>query len=112
MCETWTEINLLNISTAGIAFAGDQQLASGSLRRFRFYLPGNPNRLSLNATIGHSRKHAFLPGFRMGALFANPKEDEASAIRTFIAARLAHERERTPASAQKNGSASGAGDRV
>ncbi len=84
MGEVWHPVTPLNISTCGIAFTISEQLPSDALRRFRFYLPGNPKVINLVLKIGYSRNHAFLPGFRTGATFASVKDADLILIRQFI----------------------------
>lgn len=84
MGEAWHPVALLNISIQGIGFTISEQLPADALRRFRFSLPGNPKVINLVLKIGYSRSHAFLPGFRTGATFANVKEADLALIGQFI----------------------------
>lgn len=84
MADTWSQVNLLNISVAGLAFASDENLPAGALRRFRFYLPDNQEMINLIIKIGYSRNHSFRTGFRIGATFLNIKEAGLVLISQFI----------------------------
>lgn len=84
MGEVWHPVTPLNISVHGIAFTISEQLPAEALRRFRFYLPGNPKVINLVLKIGYSRNHAFLSGFRTGATFATIKEADLALIRQFV----------------------------
>lgn len=86
MGEVWHPVNPLNMSIGGIAFASGEQLPADSVRRFRFYLPGNPKMLNLVVKIGYSRRHAYLPGFRIGSSFAKVRDEDMALIRAFIEA--------------------------
>lgn len=82
--DEWSRATLLDISTGGLAFIGDGQLASDALRMFRFYLPGNPKRLQVTVKIMNCAKHAFLNGFRIGTEFVRLNEQDAAAIQQFV----------------------------
>lgn len=84
MGESWQPVTPLNMSAGGIAFASSEKLAADALRRFRFYLPGNPKLINLVIKIGYSRPHAFLPGFRIGSSFAKIRAEDLAMIRQFI----------------------------
>lgn len=89
MGDAWQPVTPLNLSVAGIAFVSAEELPADAGRRFRFYLPGNPKMINLVIKIGYSRRHAFLPGFRIGSTFTKVREEDMALIRQFIDAQPA-----------------------
>ncbi len=83
--EDWHPVNLLDISVAGAAFLLRQALPGGVTRRFSFYLPKNPTRISFTAQIMHCTPHTYLSGYRAGVQIASIDASDLALIEQFIA---------------------------
>ena len=84
MGNTWTSVRMLDISVGGAALMVDEPLPAGSSRMIRFYLPGNPERLSLVARVAHCTPHTFLAGYRVGIEFVRRENNAFAIIEQFI----------------------------
>ena len=83
--NTWTKVDLLDISPSGLAFLSTEEFAGGSARTLRFFLPENPQRISVVCHIVHCAAHSYLQGYRIGAEFVRMHEDDLQAVTLFCA---------------------------
>ncbi len=84
--NTWSKIELLDISDNGLAFLSGEEHTPGSSRMLRFPLPGHAGRVSVLCRIVHCTAHSYLPGFRVGTAFVRMDDADAKAVAGFVAA--------------------------
>lgn len=83
--NTWTKVQLLDISQSGVALLSTEEYSVGASRMLRFHLPGYEGQLSVLCRIVHCAQHSYLEGFRVGTAFVRIGEIEAGAIAAFMA---------------------------
>jgi hypothetical protein len=81
--NTWSKVDMLDISGSGAAFISAEEYATGSARMLRFHLPGHSEHISAACKIVHSAAHSYLPGYRIGVEFVRMHENELAAVRRF-----------------------------
>lgn len=84
--NTWSRIELLDISESGLAFLAGEDFTPGSSRMLRFHLPDHAERLSALCRVVHCTRHSYLGGFRVGTVFVRMEEGNVQAIAHFVAA--------------------------
>jgi len=82
--NTWTTIDMLDISSSGAAFMNAEALPPGSARMVRLQLPNSDKRYIVVCKIVHCAEHSFLSGYRIGSEFVRLGEEEAHAIAQFV----------------------------
>jgi len=82
--NTWTSIDMLDISSSGAAFMSEEALPPGSARMVRFQLPDSDKRYTVVCKIVHCTEHSFLRGYRVGSEFVRAGEEELRAIARFV----------------------------
>ncbi len=84
--NTWSKVELLDISESGAAFLSSEEFTAGASRMLRFHLPGHDERLSALCRIVHCTPHSYLGGFRVGTAFVRMDEQGAKAVAGFVGA--------------------------
>jgi hypothetical protein len=82
--NTWSKIELLDISRSGLAFLSTEEYAAGASRMLRFHLPGHDGQLSILCRIVHCTPHSYLGGHRVGAAFVRMNDADSEAVSGFI----------------------------
>lgn len=82
--NTWSTVELLDISQSGAAFLSSEEYAAGASRMLRFQVPGHEGQLSVLCRIVHCAKHSYLNGFRVGTAFARIDEADAQAVTAYV----------------------------
>ncbi len=82
--NTWSNIQLLDISESGLAFLSAEEHAAGSSRMLRFHLPGHGERVSALCRIVHCTPHSYLGGFRVGTAFVRMEQEDVKAVAGFV----------------------------
>jgi c-di-GMP-binding flagellar brake protein YcgR len=82
--NTWSRIELLDISQNGLAFLAADEYAAGSSRMVRFHLPGHECQLAVLCRIVHCTPHSYLGGHRIGTAFVRMEVGDAQAVGRFI----------------------------
>ncbi len=82
--NTWTSIDMLDISSSGTAFLSTDALPPGSARMVRLQLPNSAKHFTVVCKIVHCAEHSFLNGYRVGSEFVRVGEEESRAIARFV----------------------------
>lgn len=84
--NTWTKIDMLDISGNGAAFISAEEYLPGAARMLRFQLPENAKRISAACKIVHCVAHPYLRGYRVGVEFVRIDEQDLVAVNAFVSA--------------------------
>lgn len=83
--DTWEHIKLLDISKRGVAFISQEKMAAGTLRPFRFHLPGSSRPIHFIGKITYCMEHPYLAGYRRtGVQFDDMDIVDLAAIEWFV----------------------------